>query len=273
MRTWLIAIGLMVIAGCSSTTADQSAVPAGTAEELAEPSTATTSTTAASTTAAAPTTSDQVESLDLDVGLIGHFPLDGDSTDALGVTPSSIEGATGTADRNGIEGAALRFDGLDDVVEFEPADALNVERDFSISIWVEAGDLDNDWYSLFEKSDPERGGHSRYGLWLFANTLAVCFEQVDNLAQPCLQSGPLDLTGWRHMAAVRSNDEMTLFLDGEEVARQEVTTSPVSQTNFSAYIGNDQYQPGAPWLDASVDELRIYDRALSRVEVAELATA
>lgn len=205
--------------------------------------------------------------------MIGYFPLDGDSADALGLTASSIEGTTAIEDRNGIAGAALRFDGLDDLVEFEPADALNVERDFSIAIWVDAGNLENDWYSLFEKSDPERGGHSRYGLWLFGNTVAACFEQIDNLDQPCVQSDPLDLDGWRHLVAVRDNDAMILYVDGTEVQRQQVSTTPVSQTNFNAYIGNDQYQAGAPWLDASVDDLRIYNRALQPPEIVALATA
>ena len=189
------------------------------------------------------------------------------------VTNGAVSGAEPVVDRNGTRASALAFDGVDDSVRFEQAGALNVAQDFSIALWIEPGEqIGNAWYTLFEKSDPERGGHSRYGLWLHGVRPAACFEASDNSQQPCVESEvDLPLDGWHHVAAVRDQRRLIIYIDGAEVANGFVGLHEVSQTNFDAFIGNDGYEPGAPWLDATLDDLRVYNRALSPAEIIELA--
>lgn len=215
--------------------------------------------------------------VDLTSGLIGHFPLDGDAADLTGSTPGEVIGTSAAADRHGQAGKALRV-AEDNWVQFSDAGALNVTRNFSIAIWVQPADtgpdgIGPDWYTLFEKSDPERGGHSRYGLWLHGDRPAACFELEDNSRQVCVEaSDSLPSDGdWHHVAAVRADRRLILYLDGAEVANGFVGLHRVSQTDFDAFIGADTYQPETPWLDASVDELRVYDRALTAAEVLALA--
>lgn len=209
---------------------------------------------------------------DLARGLVAHYELDGDATDALGASNGEATELVGAPDRHGVGGAATQF-GVGSFIEVQNPEALNVERDFSIAAWVDIGDLGGDWYTIFEKSDPERGGHSRYGFWLHGRNPAVCFEAADNSRQPCLEADvevPLD--GWHHVAAVRDAREFRLYLNGEQVASGFAGLWPVSQSPFNAFIGTDTYQPGAPWLDAIVDDVRVYDRPLLDAEVAALAT-
>jgi hypothetical protein len=79
---------------------------------------------------------------------------------------------------------------------------------------------------------------------------------------------------WHHVAAVLENDgspdaaEVRLYVDGVEDA---VTLSKSAVVDTAAgsdvLIGSN----GVYWFDGAIDEVRIYDRALSIVEIAALA--
>ena len=207
-------------------------------------------------------------------GLVAHYPLDGDAVDAVGQSSGVVSGATRVAGRRGDEGGALRFDGADDLVTFAHTDGLSLLADFTIAVWVDIDtpdDLDEFW-TLFEKSDPERDGHSRYGLWLQGGRPWACFEAADNSQQPCVEADMSIGEGWHHVAAVRSGRRAIVYVDGVEVANAFVGLGEISQTEFDAFIGSDGYQRDPSWLTGAVDDLRIYDRGLSADEVADLAS-
>lgn len=206
-------------------------------------------------------------------GRVAHYPLDGDAVDVAGASPGVVTGATAATDRNGRAGGALRFDGVDDAVRFGHTDALSIANEFTIAIWVDADRPADptEFWTLFEKSDPERDGHSRYGLWLQDGRPWVCFEAADNSQQPCVEAGGPIGDGWHHIAAVRAGRRAVLYVDGVEVANAFVGLQDVSQTEFDAFVGTDAYQRDPAWLAATVDDLRIYDHGLSAAEVADLA--
>ena len=73
--------------------------------------------------------------------------------------------------------------------------------------------------------------------------------------------------GWHHVAAVYTGDDRTLYLDGVEVAQDDRSTTGVTSGSF--YIG---YKPSAPndWFQGLIDEVNIYDIALSRNQILKL---
>lgn len=83
--------------------------------------------------------------------------------------------------------------------------------------------------------------------------------------------------GWKHVTLTLSatNKTETLYLDGVKVAENtSVTLKPSdlynATKNFSGYIGKSFYAD--PYFAGKVDDFRIYDRALSASEVADLAS-
>jgi hypothetical protein len=77
---------------------------------------------------------------------------------------------------------------------------------------------------------------------------------------------------WYHLTGVRDAEtgELSLYVDGERVATQDVCMAPASEG--SLVIGRGQY--GGDEVDhlrGDVDDVRVFDRALSDAEVAELA--
>jgi len=79
---------------------------------------------------------------------------------------------------------------------------------------------------------------------------------------------------WRHFAFTYDYNTKTVicYVDGVEFHRQgNVTVAPVNLGNtYQNYIGRSQYSPDA-YYKGMVDDFRIYSRALSANEVAELA--
>jgi hypothetical protein len=207
-------------------------------------------------------------------GLVAHYPLDGNADDAVGTSDGRVSGAIAAPDRAGAVDSALFFNGVDAFVEIEHSDALSLTNEFTIAAWInlQASDDAGEFWTIFEKSDPERGGHSRYGLWVRDGLLWTCFEAADNSQQPCTDTSmSLSAGSWHHVAAVRSGRRLILYLDGEEVANGFVGLRDVSETAFNGFIGTDRYEEPAVWLHGTVDDLRIYDRPLTTTELQQLA--
>lgn len=201
------------------------------------------------------------------------YALDGDAVDAISGNDGDLVGGDTVADRFGLAGGAIRLDGDDDYMEIPHHEALNVSGDFSIAVWIvfESQSSQEEWYTIFEKSDPERGGHARYGLWIRNDTLSLCFERSDHASQPCgTASEPVPIGGWHHVAAIRDGNTVQFYIDGADAGHSLVGASPVAESSFSAFVGTDLYGDES-FLRASLDDLRVYDQALTEEEVRALA--
>src|SRR6185369_6232403 len=84
-------------------------------------------------------------------------------------------------------------------------------------------------------------------------------------------SGQLPVNTWTHLAVTLSGTTGTLYLNGNPVATNpNMTLQPSSLGNTNQnWIGRSQYPD--PFLNATVDDFNIYNRALSPAEVAGLA--
>jgi len=85
----------------------------------------------------------------------------------------------------------------------------------------------DEYYTLFEKIDPERGGHSHYGMWLIGDHAEVCTEAPDNSAQSCLDSTGAIEKGWHHLAASYDGTTLCIYLDGELSSERTVEPSGI----------------------------------------------
>jgi hypothetical protein len=78
-------------------------------------------------------------------------------------------------------------------------------------------------------------------------------------------SAPAEADAWVHVAATYDGSTLILYIDGVEQARTNATVPWDSAENL--LIGGDPGCSGRNWYTGSIDDLRIYDSALSEGEV------
>ena len=72
---------------------------------------------------------------------------------------------------------------------------------------------------------------------------------------------------WKHVAVTSSAGKATLYIDGASVDTQESLATPEDLGAIDyAFLGRSQFTDD-PYLDAEIDELRVYDRALPSGEI------
>jgi hypothetical protein len=166
-------------------------------------------------------------------------------------------------------GNAVKLNGADEYVSL-PAGIVNGLSDFTVSAWVDPAS-DDTWSRVFDFGTGTtvnmfltvNGGGSglRFGITTNGN----------GAEQDLTGGGQLPLNTWSHVAVTLSGTTATLYLNGTAVAVAEnltLTPSSLGNTNQN-WIGRSQYPD--PFLNGTVDDFNIYNRALPAAEVAALA--
>jgi len=161
----------------------------------------------------------------------------------------------------GRSGKALSFDGVDDYVKVN-SESLNITGAITISVWVYYKENSSKWPAFVSKWNIGRG----YLLWQRVN-LKIAFGVWDESGTAHC-AGEITLTeGWHHLVGVYDpslpSDNVKVYVDGKQTGDISDFTGKISVSSNPLYIGRvaDQY------FDASIDEVRIYNRALSEKEI------
>ncbi|NQX03002.1 LamG domain-containing protein [bacterium] len=155
-----------------------------------------------------------------------------------------------------------------------------LEGDFSISLFAQFAWLQNFALISASRYDPGSQGHS-FVLQSYASFRRFGFNGTGlhaALRNPPAWDGGVEVYGnmqvrplhWHHIAATRSQGEMTLYLDGEVVAREFVGKMPLdSRQIFVGRLNGNatQSRMEARGLVGHIDELAIFSRALSDGEI------
>jgi hypothetical protein len=218
-------------------------------------------------------------SSNLSTGLVGHWPLDdGSGTTATDVSGNGNNGTLQNMDPatdwvTGVIGShALDFDGVDDElgVIYNPT----FVRDISVAAWIRLRDQDlssaQSLVIISENLKPydfalvERFGGAQLGfeVWVGGSR----FKKQDPGAIPRSRFGE-----WIHVAAVREADEIRLYVDGTDTGGSypdPQTDGDLDATGSDLFLGSRNSANNV--FDGQLDNIRIYNRALSDCEVQAL---
>jgi hypothetical protein len=166
---------------------------------------------------------------------------------------------------------AAQFNGTNSYVSL-PAGLVSPLNDFSVSAWVKS-DANSTWSRVFDFGS---GSGTYMFLTLASGDNTVRYAITTNswsAEQPLTNSSLLSTGIWHHVAVTLSGSTGVLYIDGAAVATNSgMTLKPASLGSTTQnYLGKSQY-PDDPYLAGSVDDFRIYARALSAAEVATLAS-
>ncbi|MBI2076734.1 MAG: LamG domain-containing protein, partial [Candidatus Aenigmarchaeota archaeon] len=160
-------------------------------------------------------------------------------------------------------GNALRFDGTDDYVDMGNKAILNINGPITVGLWVYwTGSGDQVLYSNVNGA-VVMGIHIRTS---GTNTLEVYYNYNGNYWYRYTSSFSPNM--WHYIAFTfdAATSTLTLYIDG-------VGTSSGSSTPYPRGVANTNIgrRPdiGVAYFNGTIDEVRVYNRALSAAEVAE----
>lgn len=215
--------------------------------------------------------------------LAAYYPLEND----LGDQGSSAEWTgtaadlTSTGSGGGVErdafqrpGGAYAFDGSN-YLEATENDLLNPGNAFTVAAWVRVGDAVSD-QKIIGKATTNLNNLTIFTLAIEDN--AFNFETKINGAfgnQAKLVGGTAVAGQWHHVAGTWAvNGEKRLYLNGNLVASESAGSTPFSGLNGRPLtIGAAGFNNAAHRLEGAVDEVRLYNYALTEWAVADIAQA
>jgi len=206
-------------------------------------------------------------------GLVGWWSGDGNANDAVGGEPGALRG--GVTFRDGRAQQAFSLDGRDDLVDLGNAPKLQTSAgDFTVEAWVRFGSHQGDM-SIADKM--AAGGVNANGWRLLKQAddrFWFCFgggEHNGCTLDPAstVYSTTSVVSGvWFHVAAVKTSTAFALYIDG----KLEDGRSPLPElvdTNSTDLLLGATAAEGAPaFLDGLIDEVKLFNRALSAREIA-----
>ncbi len=203
----------------------------------------------------------------LDNGLVSRYKFDevsgNTANDSAGSNHGNlISGPIWTTGKIG--SGSLNFDGVDDYVKIQSP--LNNYEEGSISAWVNA----SNWSDSLSRSVIQ--------IRVDVQNFITLEKNVNNVLQARYYSGgsykqvqlsTTDFVGWKMLTITwsKSSDQFKLYIDGSQVE--------ATQTGIMSWVGTPTYNfigttaAGSKW-SGQIDDLRIYNRALSQQEVNDL---
>lgn len=203
-------------------------------------------------------------------GKISYWKFDENSgsnaADAWGDRSGTL--GSGAARISGISGQGVQLNGTNSGYVALPSDLTSGVTNFTIATWVKA-ETTTAWMRIFDFG-------SGTGSYMFLtpassnNTVRYAIKSGSTELQ-INRAGALSTGVWHHIAITQSGSLAILYIDGVEAGRNAtMTLNPASLGNTTQnWIGRSQFSTD-PYLNGSVDEFRIYSRALTASEIVAM---
>ncbi len=211
-------------------------------------------------------------------GLVAHWQFDeGSGTTAVDSSGNGHDGNL-LGDPEWVAGmigsGALSFDGSDGLVDVDHDEALNITDELTITLWVKVGDLGT-YYFLVGKQPSGTAGDNYPGNYEFrteSNTGALQFgHQEAEGEQYTFYTSETSITAeqWYHVAVSVTNGKLVEFyIDGLPAGSAEQLTNFGVLNDEPVRIGGRK--DGYSFFNGILDDVRLYDRALSAVQIQKL---
>jgi hypothetical protein len=200
-------------------------------------------------------------------GLVAYYPIDAGSG-------STLEDSTALNNTGSIDGASWRseskigdyclgFDGDNDKVDVSEKENFRLSR-FSISAWVQTGV--DDGSGIFFRGDSDQyeyllyntGGDSSIRVYVTDSTGSSYYAK----------SSPTTDGNWHHLVGTWDGSNLRIFRNGN--LEDTTTVGAISVYDSQGNVNIGYYSTGDNYFQGNVDDLRVYNRALSTPEVKAL---
>jgi len=198
--------------------------------------------------------------------LIGYWKLDENSGSQT--FDSSAGGNTGELQEavwaDGKFGSALSFNGQDAYVDFGNI-AFELTNSLSISLWVNLNNHDEYYQRLFHAGQYAHPFFIR----MKGNKINAALRTTSD-TRGLLSTTTITTGQWHHVAITYDNEQYRLYINGQQES-SSILSGNLSVQNENVMLGicPNSYVDA---LDGSLDEIRVYKKALTAEEVQALFT-
>ena len=211
--------------------------------------------------------------VNLQSGFVAYYPFNGNAQDASGNGhDGTVGGAVLSVDRFGYDNKAYNFDGASSYIKISATSDLTPSY-LSVAVWARR--LCNTQGASWQRIVSTQSD-SRYIIAWFNNTIRGCISTLAS-TQLCLDSNPVVDNNWHHIILNYEDGSQSLYVDGQ-LSKQQVVFGPIA--GYTAQwigIGADGWYGWVinggwgyytnSYFCGIVDEVRIYNRALTSVEI------
>jgi hypothetical protein len=212
-------------------------------------------------------------------GLVGWWPGDGHARDIVGTNHGILQGGA-TASVSAVSGTGFGMDGTNGFVQIPNAPQLN-PTNLSVECWVRFQLMDTPGnsttgaqYVVFKQNTRNSAfeGYNlskhRYAADIFVWEVSSAGGQAVQInGTTALQSGV-----WYHVVGVRGTNFVQLYVNGQLEAEGSVNF-PQDYGNYPLYFGTSNESYWDHKLGGTLDEVALYNRALSPGEISALYAA
>ncbi|TSC59520.1 MAG: Polymorphic membrane protein, partial [Parcubacteria group bacterium LiPW_15] len=203
-------------------------------------------------------------------GLVGYWKLDGDTIDSSGYGNNGTWNGTSTERYAGgkVGSYSGNFNGVNDYITCNGDNVLKLESNFSISAWVNFDQLKDYGYVVLKSSG---GGNIsvNYRLMSGATTIngLIANGVTSNVVSGSEATNGVGAGSWVLLTFTTDGSNLKFYVDGKFKFSAVQTITPVGSSH-AMNISNS-----VNGVDGQIDDVRVYNRALSAAEIAALYNA
>ena len=160
-------------------------------------------------------------------------------------------------------GQALAFNGTNASVTIPDTNSLDLTTGMTLEAWVHPTALGSSYRTAIMKEQP---GSMSYGLYADSSgpPAAPIGEVYINGYRDAIGTTQLPVNTWTHLATTYNGSVLALYVNGVQAGQLVVAGSLVASTGALKIGGNSIW---GEWFQGEIDEVRIYNRALSASEI------
>jgi hypothetical protein len=169
---------------------------------------------------------------------------------------------------SGKYGAAILFDGTNDLVNINDANSLDLTNGMTIEAWVNPGNLTG-----YKTVICKENGTNTLSYALSANNSATNVNnqrpnsriRIGTTTTTVTGTTKLALNTWTHIASTYDGAVLRFYVNGTQVSTVNVTGNMVTTANMLRIGGSTTLS--TQYFAGLIDEVRVYNRALSQAEI------
>jgi hypothetical protein len=201
------------------------------------------------------------------LGLVAWWKGENNAYDSVGGNNGTLQG--GTTFATGQVGQAFSFDGIDDYVSIPPTTGIIDNGPGTIELWFKANAVPSGalkYGYLYVQGNKGSGADLR--IYLYGDGTINFVGYSGTSYEFNISKTFSDTTSWHHVAGVWSRNDTRFYLDGTLIG-SDTDINMGSFTPDEITIGSGRFTDS--YFNGLIDEVKIFNRALSSSEVSKLA--